>query len=41
MEKKVLIFGDYHIDKNPFHKNKIPISIDKAEIQRIVLCKKD
>ena len=28
MEKKVLIFGDYHIDKNPFHKNKIPISMD-------------
>ena len=28
MEKKVLIFGDYHIDKNPFHKSKIPISID-------------
>ena len=41
MEQKVLIFGEKFIIKNTFHKNKRPIIIDKVEIRRIVLSKKD
>ena len=36
-----MIFDKQCINKNEFHKNKKPISIDKVEIRRIVLSKKD
>ena len=41
MEQKALIFGKHCINKNAFHKNKRPISIDKVDIRRIVLSKID
>ena len=41
MNKKVLLFDKPCIEKNAFHRNKIPISIDKVETRRIVLSKKD
>ena len=41
MEQKVLIFDKECIMKNVFHKNKKPISIDKVDIRKIVLPKKD
>ena len=41
MELKALIFGKQCINKNVFHENKRPTSIDKVEIKRIVLSKKD
>ena len=41
MEQNVLVFDKQCINKNAFHKNKRPISIDKVEIKRIVLSKKD
>ena len=41
MEQKVLILDKQCVNKNWFYKNKIPISIDKVEIRRIVLSKKD
>ena len=40
MVPKALIFGEDYINKNAFHKNKRPISIDKVDIKRIVLSKK-
>ena len=39
--KAYLCNGEQCINKNAFHKNKRPISIDKVEIRRIVLSKKD
>ena len=41
MEKQVLIFDKQCINKNVFHKNKRPISIDRVETTIIVLSKKD
>ena len=41
MEQKALIFGEDCINKNTFHKNKIPISIDRVDIEKIVLFKID
>ena len=41
MEQRVLIFGDQYINKNAFRKDKKPIRIDKRDIKRIVLSKKD
>ena len=41
MEQKVLIFQKQYINKNAFHKNKTAINIDKVEIRRIVLSKKE
>ena len=41
MEQKVLVFDKQCINKNAFHKNKRPISIDKVETKRIALSKKD
>ena len=41
MEQKALIFDKRCTNKNVFHKNKIPISIDKVDIKRIVMSKKD
>ena len=41
MKQKALIFGKQCINKNAFHKNKKPISVDKVDIRRIVLSKKD
>ena len=41
MKQKALIFNKQCINKNAFHENKRPISIDKVDIKRIVLCKKD
>ena len=41
MEQKALVFGKQCINKNAFHKNQRRISIDKVEIRRIVLSKKD
>ena len=41
MEKKAFIFDKQCINKNAFHKNKRPISINKVEIKRTVLYKKD
>ena len=41
MEWKDLIFDKQCINKNEFRKNKKPVSIDKVEIRRIVLSKKD
>ena len=41
MEKQVLIFDKQCINKNVFHKNKRPISIDRVENRIIVLSKKD
>ena len=41
MEERVLIFDKQCIDKNAFYKNKKPISINKVEIRRKVLSKKD
>ena len=40
-EQKALPFGDKCIIKKAFHKDKRPISIDKVEIRRIVLSKKE
>ena len=40
MEQKALIFGENCINKNAFHKNGKPISIDKVDIRRIVLSSK-
>ena len=40
MEQKVLIFNKLYINKNAFHKNKRPISIEKLNIRRMVLSKK-
>ena len=40
MGQKTLIFGEDFINKYAFHKNKIRISIDKVDIERIVLSKK-
>ena len=41
MEQKALIFGEQCTNKNAFHENKKPISINKVETKRIVLSKKD
>ena len=41
MKQKALIFNKQCINKNAFHGNKRPISIDKVDIKRIVLSKKD
>ena len=41
MEQKVFIFDKECINKNAVHKNKRPINIDKVEIRRIELSKKD
>ena len=41
MEQKALMFDKQCINKNAFHKIKRPISIDKVEIKRILLSKKD
>ena len=44
MERKALIFDKHCINKNAFHKNEKTIktvSIDKVEIRRIALSKKD
>ena len=41
MEQKTLVFGKQCINKNAFHKNERPIGIDKVDIRRIVLPKKD
>ena len=35
------MFGDQYINKNEFHKDKHLIDIDKVDIKRIVLSKKD
>ena len=40
MEQKALISGENCINKNAFHKNGRPISIDKVDIRRIVLSNK-
>ena len=40
MKQKALIFNKQCINKNAFHENKRPISIDKINIKRIVLPKK-
>ena len=37
IEQKILIFDDWCINKNAFHKNKKPISIDEVEMKKIVL----
>ena len=39
--QKFLIFAEQCINKNAFHKNRSPVSIDKLGIRRIVLSKKD
>ena len=39
MEQKATIFGKDFINKNAFHKNKRPVSIDKVDSKRIVLSK--
>ena len=41
MEQKSLTFGRQCINKNRFHKNKRPISIDKVETRKIVSSKID
>ena len=41
MKQKALNINKQFINKNAFHKNKKPISIDKVDIKRIVLSKKD
>ena len=41
MEQEALILGKQCINKTAFHKNKIPISIDKVDIRRIVLSEKN
>ena len=41
MNENVLICDKQCFNENAFHKNKRPISIDKVEIRRIVLSKKD
>ena len=41
MEQKILIFGKQCIDKTGFHKDKRPISIDKVDIDKIVIFSKD
>ena len=41
MEQKALIFDRQCINKNAFQKHKRPITIDKVEITKIVLSKKD
>ena len=41
MEQKVLNFGDQHINKNAFHKGKHLTDIDRVDIKRIVLSKKE
>ena len=41
MGKKILAFGEKCIIKNSFHQNKKPISIDKVDVRRIMLPKKD
>ena len=41
MEQKALTFGKQCINENEFYKNKKPISIDKIDIRRIVMSKKD
>ena len=41
MEEKAFMFGKKCINKNIFHINKRPISIDKVDIRRIVLSNKD
>ena len=41
MEQKVLAFGDHYINKNAFHKHKHLIDIDRVDIKRTVLSKKD
>ena len=41
MEQRVLNFGRECLNKNAFHENKKPISIDKVEIRKIVLSKID
>ena len=41
IEQKVLIFDKQCINKNAFHKNKRPVNIDRVEIRRIELFKKD
>ena len=40
MGQKALISGENCINKNAFHKNGRPISIDKVDIRRIVLSNK-
>ena len=40
-KEKALIFGEDCINNNAFHKNKRTISIDKVDIKRRVLSKKD
>ena len=40
MEEKILVF-DEQFNKNAFHKNKRPISIDLADIRRIVVSRKN
>ena len=40
MEQKALIFDKQCINKNAFHKNKKPISLDKVETRRIALSKR-
>ena len=40
MEHIALVFGEYFINRNAFHKNKRPISIDEVDIRRIVLSSK-
>ena len=40
MEQKAVIFGEDCNNKNTFHKNKRPISIDEVDIRRIVLSSK-
>ena len=41
MEQTTLIFDKEYINKNAFHRYKKPITINKAEIKKIVLPKKD
>ena len=41
MEQKVLIFGKEYINKNAFLRYKKPIVINKLEINKIMLSKKD
>ena len=41
MEKKVLVFDEEGIIKNKFHIHEISVGIDKVDIKRIMLSKKE
>ena len=40
MEKTIIKFGDTEIEKQKFHQNRRPISIENIDINEIVVCNK-